>query len=80
MDANARLATDSLAQFDEFSSSLLLTGLHRTATEIANRQRLTETVGGGHLGYRGAGGNLLLGVHGRGHALRHGLSEAPGTV
>lgn len=61
IDANARLATDSLAQFDEFSSSLLVTGLHRTATEIANRQRLAETVGGGHLGYLSADGNLALG-------------------
>jgi hypothetical protein len=62
IDANARLATDSLAQFDEFSSSLLVTGLHRTATEIANRQRLAETVGGGHLGYLSADGNLALGL------------------
>jgi hypothetical protein len=62
IDANARLATDSLAQFNEFSSSLLLTGLHRTATEIANRQRLSETVGGGHLGYLSADGNLALGL------------------
>jgi hypothetical protein len=61
IDANARLATDSLAQFDEFSSSLLLTGLHRTATEIANRQRLGETVAGGHLGYLSTDGNLALG-------------------
>jgi len=61
IDANARLTTDSLAQFDEFSSSLLVTGLHRTATEIANRQRLGETVGGGHLGYLSADGNLALG-------------------
>jgi hypothetical protein len=61
IDANARLATDSLAQFDEFSSSLLLTGLHRTATEIANRQRLAEIVGGGHLGYLSADGNLAVG-------------------
>jgi len=62
IDANARLATDSLAQFDEFSTSLLLTGLHRTATEIANRQRLAETVGGGHLGYRRPDGNLSFGL------------------
>ncbi|GAA4507896.1 helix-hairpin-helix domain-containing protein [Hymenobacter ginsengisoli] len=62
IDANARLATDSLAQYEEFSSSLLLTGLHRTATEIANRQRLAETVGGGHLGYLSPDGNLALGV------------------
>ncbi len=62
IDANARQTTDSLAQFDEFSSSLLLTGLHRTTTEIANRQRLAETVGGGHLGYRSPDGNLSFGL------------------
>lgn len=61
IDANVRQTTDSLAQFDEFSSSLLVTGLHRTATEIAGRQRLAETVGGGHLGYLSADGNLALG-------------------
>ncbi|MGI4872566.1 MAG: ComEA family DNA-binding protein [Janthinobacterium lividum] len=61
IDANSQAATDSLAQFDEFSSSLLLTGLHRTATELANRQRLTETVGGGHLGYLSADGRLSVG-------------------
>ncbi len=61
IDANARQTTDSLARFDEFSTSLLLTGLHRTATEIANRQRLAETVGGGHLGYRSPDGNLSFG-------------------
>jgi len=62
IDANTRQSTDSLAQFDEFSSSLLVTGLHRTATELASRQRLAETVGGGHLGYLSADGNLALGV------------------
>jgi hypothetical protein len=62
IDANTRQSTDSLVQFDEFSSSLLLTGLHRTATEIASRQRLSETVGGGHLGYLNASGNLSFGL------------------
>ena len=62
LDASARQNTDSLAQFDEFSSSLALTGLHRTTTEIANRQRLSETVGGGHLGYTSPDGNLALGL------------------
>ncbi len=61
LDATFRQATDSLAQFDEYSSSLLVTGLHRTATEIAGRQRLAETVGGGHLGYLSTDGNLALG-------------------
>ncbi len=63
IDANARQLTDSLGQAaDELSSSLLITGLHRTSTEIANRQRLTETVGGGHLGYASPDGNLSLGL------------------
>ena len=62
IDANTRQNADSLAQFGEFSSSLLLTGLHRTATEIASRQRLSETVGGGHLGYLSANGNLSFGL------------------
>jgi hypothetical protein len=61
IDANTRQSADSLAQFNEFSSSLLLTGLHRTATEIASRQRLSETMGGGHLGYLSADGNLSFG-------------------
>jgi hypothetical protein len=62
IDANAQQRSDSLAQYDEFSSSLLTTGLHRTSTEIANRQRLAETVGGGHLGYLSRDGNLAVGL------------------
>lgn len=61
IDANSQLRADSLAQYAEFSSSLLYTGFHRTSTEIANRQRLAETVGGGHLGYLSADGNLAIG-------------------
>ncbi|WP_229725220.1 ComEA family DNA-binding protein [Hymenobacter baengnokdamensis] len=61
IDATAGQSADSLAQFDEFSSSLLLTGLHRTATELANRQRQRETIAGGHLGYLSTDGNLALG-------------------
>ncbi|MVN78442.1 hypothetical protein GO988_19090 [Hymenobacter sp. HMF4947] len=61
IDANAQVRADSLAQYDEFSSSLLYTGFHRTSTEIANRQRLAETVGGGHFGYLSADGNLAIG-------------------
>jgi hypothetical protein len=62
IDANAQQRTDSLTQYDEFSSSLLTTGFHRTSTEIANRQRLAETVGGGHLGYLSHDGNLAVGL------------------
>jgi hypothetical protein len=62
IDANAQQRADSLAQYDEFSSSLLTTGFHRTSTELANRQRLAETVGGGHLGYLSRDGNLAVGL------------------
>lgn len=61
IDANLQQTTDSLAQFDEFGSSLLYTGFHRTASELANRHNLQETVGGGNLGYLSANGNLALG-------------------
>jgi hypothetical protein len=61
VDANLQQAADSLAQFDEFGSSLLYTGFHRTATELANRHNLSETTGGGNLGYTSHDGNLALG-------------------
>jgi hypothetical protein len=62
VDANLQQNADSLAQFDEFGSSLLYTGFHRTATELADRHNLQETVGGGNLGYLSADGNLALGL------------------
>lgn len=62
LDASAHQATDSLAEYAEVASSLGFTGLHRTSTELANRQRLAETVGGGHLGYTAPDGNLTLGA------------------
>ncbi|MFC7670138.1 hypothetical protein ACFQT0_24270 [Hymenobacter humi] len=64
VDANLQQAQDSLAQFDEFTSGLLYTGFHRTASEIANRHQLSETIGGGNLGYTSRNGNLALGATG----------------
>jgi hypothetical protein len=61
IDANLQQSTDSLAQFDEFGSSLLYTGFHRTASELASRHNLQETIGGGNLGYFSTDGNLALG-------------------
>ncbi len=61
IDANLQQSADSLAQFDEFGSSLLYTGFHRTTTELANRHNLQETVGGGNLGYTSRDGNLAVG-------------------
>ncbi|UYZ61411.1 ComEA family DNA-binding protein [Hymenobacter weizhouensis] len=61
-DATVQLPADSLAGFDEFSSGLLLTGFHRTPTELRNRQALRETVLGGHLGYTSTGGDFAAGL------------------
>jgi hypothetical protein len=61
VDANLQQSADSLAQFDEFGTSLLYTGFHRTATELANRHNLRETTGGGNLGYTSHNSNLALG-------------------
>ena len=61
VDANLQQSLDSLAQFDEFTSGLLYTGFHRTASELANRHRLAETVGGGNATYTSRNGNLAIG-------------------
>ncbi|GAB3856134.1 helix-hairpin-helix domain-containing protein [Hymenobacter terrigena] len=64
VDANLQQSQDSLAQYDEFTSGLLYTGFHRTASEIANRHRLAETIGGGNATYTSRDGNLAIGATG----------------
>ena len=64
VDANLQQTQDSLAQYDEFTSGLLYTGFHRTASEIANRHRLAETIGGGNATYTSRDGNLAIGATG----------------
>jgi hypothetical protein len=64
VDANLQQSQDSLAQYDEFTSGLLYTGFHRTAAEIANRHRLSETIGGGNATYTSRDGNLAIGATG----------------
>ncbi|MDQ2771733.1 MAG: general secretion pathway protein GspK [Bacteroidota bacterium] len=64
VDANLQQTLDSLAQFDEFTSGLLYTGFHRTASELANRHRLSETIGGGNATYTSTDGNLAIGLTG----------------
>ncbi|WP_210516468.1 helix-hairpin-helix domain-containing protein [Hymenobacter terricola] len=61
VDANLQQSQDSLAQYDEFTSGLLYTGFHRTASEIANRHQLAETIGGGNATYTSRNGNLAIG-------------------
>jgi hypothetical protein len=62
VDANQQAATDSLAEYGEFTTGIGTSGLHRTATEIANRQRLLETVAGGNVTYTSLGGNFAAGA------------------
>ena len=62
VDANRQLATDTLDTFSEFSSGVLLTGLHRTPTELANRQSLGETIGGGNLAYTSRSSHFAAGL------------------
>ena len=64
VDANLQQSQDSLGQFDEFTSGLLYTGFHRTASELANRHQLSETIGGGNVGYTSRSGDLALGATG----------------
>jgi hypothetical protein len=56
---------DSLRQaddFNEFASGLLITGFHRTPTELANRQALRETVTGGDVSFAPGTGRLNVGL------------------
>ncbi|WP_324671952.1 helix-hairpin-helix domain-containing protein [Hymenobacter sp. GOD-10R] len=61
VDANQQTSGDSLAQFDEYSSGILLTGLHRTATELANRHRMREMISGGNITYTSRDGSFSAG-------------------
>lgn len=67
IDATLRTTevVDSLRQaddFNEFASGLPITGFHRTAAELANRQALQETVTGGDLSFAPGTGRLNVGL------------------
>lgn len=50
-DANVQTG-DGTMGFEEYFSSLQLTGLHRTPTEIGNKRKVAETVLGSNINYR----------------------------
>ena len=77
VDANRQLATDTLAAYGEFSSGVLLTGLHRTATELANRQSLGETIGGGNLAYASRSSHFAAGLTAVGTHYDRALRKRP---
>ncbi|RTQ50948.1 hypothetical protein EJV47_08485 [Hymenobacter gummosus] len=67
IDATLRTSdvVDSLRQaddFNEFASGFIITGFHRTPTELQNRQSLGETVTGGDLSFAPGNGRLNLGL------------------
>ncbi|GAB3831978.1 helix-hairpin-helix domain-containing protein [Hymenobacter jeollabukensis] len=67
IDATLRTSSvvDSLRQADDFSdfaSGLIITGFHRTPSELANRQALQETVTGGDLSFAPGTGRLNVGL------------------
>jgi hypothetical protein len=59
---DASLLSDSLYDDLEYVSTINLSGLHRTMSEIAKKDALTEYIGGGNLRYRN--GRLQLGIAG----------------
>jgi hypothetical protein len=61
-DASFTQRQDTLGEYSEAASSLQLTGMHRTPSELANRQALRETVAGGNLSYASPSGDLALGL------------------
>jgi hypothetical protein len=57
---DATIIADSLLEEQEFASSINLSGLHRTNSEIAKKDAFQETMAGGNLRYQVR--NLSLGV------------------
>lgn len=49
---DATIIADSLVEEQEFVSSINLSGLHRTNSEIAKKDAFNETIGGGNLRYQ----------------------------
>lgn len=57
---DASIVADSLLEEQEFASSINLSGLHRTNSEIAKKDAFQETIAGGNLRYQVR--NLHIGV------------------
>ncbi|MEX2513360.1 MAG: helix-hairpin-helix domain-containing protein [Cyclobacteriaceae bacterium] len=62
-DANVQLDTDSLDRADEYLSSLLLSGLHRTPHEISSKARAREINMGGSLHFQSLDNRFQLGTN-----------------
>ncbi|GAA4372848.1 helix-hairpin-helix domain-containing protein [Hymenobacter koreensis] len=53
---------DTLREFDEFASGLLISGFHRTENELANRKNVREVITGGNVTFAPGGGRFNLGL------------------
>ncbi|MEO1049537.1 MAG: helix-hairpin-helix domain-containing protein [Bacteroidota bacterium] len=60
LDANVRV--DSSSSTPIFFTSLPISGLHRTTTEIRRKHQIRETVAGGIIAYKSATGNFKSGL------------------
>lgn len=64
LDGNIRESFDTLSNSDEYVSSVLHFGYHRTQNELANKGNIGEAIGGTHLLYLSSNKNLKLGSSG----------------
>lgn len=62
-DGNIQHALDSLEQTEDFISSLLQSGYHRTATEIANKSKVRERNMGGNISFANKSSTLQFGLN-----------------
>jgi hypothetical protein len=63
LDGNVHPSLDTLQYSEDYTSSVLHTGLHRTASELANKGQLSEKIAGTHLLYSNKDKNLKIGVN-----------------
>ncbi|WP_400192059.1 helix-hairpin-helix domain-containing protein [Hymenobacter sp. B81] len=55
-------AADTLREFDEFASGVLISGFHRTANELENRKNVREVITGGNLTLAPTGSRFNVGL------------------
>ncbi|MEX2595147.1 MAG: helix-hairpin-helix domain-containing protein [Anditalea sp.] len=62
-DGNIQSLTDTLENQEDFISSLLLSGYHRTPTEIGNKSKAREQNLGGNISYKSDDGAFHFGIN-----------------
>lgn len=64
LDGNIRTGFDTITNSDQYVSSVLRFGYHRTQNELANKGNIGEAIGGTHLLYISTNKNLKIGLSG----------------